>query len=313
MPAHTNIDITSAYYKFASKIIDLDKIRGFKIVLDASGGSGARLADYFFVRLHSKIIKMNFKPNDKFADHGPNPMLAKNQKLASLEVKKTKANLGIIYDGDGDRSIFIDDTGKFISPYYINCLLAKIILSKYKKIGIVMDARLRLGLSEVIKNAGGTPIICRSGYSNLVKLMQTKKALFGCENSGHYFFNFKLIDKKTNFIFGDAIMPSLLILEYLKENKLSLKEAITEFKNKYFISGEINYENIIFEKAEKLLAKKYAKYKTDDLDGLSIYGDDWFVNMRPSKTEPIVRLNIEAKTKENLQKITQEVSNLIKK
>lgn len=313
IPTHTNIDVTPAYYKFASKIVDLDKIRGFKIVLDASGGSGARLADYFFVRLHSKIIKMNFKPNDKFLDHGPNPMLAKNQKLASRIVKENRADVGIIFDGDGDRCIFIDNHGNFVNPYYINCLLAQIILAKYQKISIVMDARLRLGLTEVIKESGGKPVICRSGYSNLVKLMQTKKALFGCENSGHYFFNFRILDKKTNFIFGDAIMPILLILEYLKENNLSLSEATSTFKKNYPISGELNYENIIFKQAKEKLTKKYAKYKSDDLDGVSIYDDNWFINMRPSKTEPIVRLNIEAKDKKTLAKIKKDITTIIKK
>jgi len=309
----TNIDISEEYYKFAGHIIDLKKIRGFKIVLDASGGSGARLADYFFVRLHSKIIKMNFKAGDKFVDHGPNPMLTKNQKSATDAVKKNRADLAVIFDGDGDRCIFIDGQGKFINPYFINCLLAEIILKKYQKIAIAIDARLQLGLNEVIKKSGGTPIISRSGYANLVKLMRNKKTLFGCENSGHYFFNFKMVDKKTNFVFGDAIIPILLILEYLKFHNLSLTEAVSEFKKRYFISGELNYEGINFSQLEKKLVKKYAGYKTDNLDGLSIYNDEWFVNMRPSKTEPLVRLNIEAKHKTTLTKIIKEVTTSLKK
>lgn len=307
----TPIDIAEPYYQLASKIVDLKKIKGFKIVLDASGGSGTRLADYFFARLHSKIIKINFKPNDRFVDHGPNPMLAKNQKTAIEIVKKYRADLAVIFDGDGDRCIFIDGQGKFINPYYINCLLAKIILKKYKKIGIAIDARLQLGLSEVIKKSGGTPVVSRSGYANLVDLMQNKKTLFGCENSGHYFFNFKIIDKKSNYIFGDSIIPALLILEYLKANNFSLFEAVSEFRKKYFISGELNYENVNFSTLEKKLIKKYAGYKKDDLDGLSIYGHNWFINIRPSKTESIVRLNIEAKNKTIFNKIKKEIISFI--
>ncbi|MEK7072180.1 MAG: hypothetical protein AAB969_01265, partial [Patescibacteria group bacterium] len=308
----TPIDIANHYYQFASKIAELKKISGFKIILDASGGSGTRLADYFFARLHSKIIKINFKPNDRFIDHGPNPMLAKNQKSAIEAIKKYRADLAIIFDGDGDRCIFIDENGKFINPYYINCLLSEIILKKYKKTVIAIDARLQLGLSEVIKKSGGTPIVSRSGYANLVDLMRNRKTLFGCENSGHYFFNFRIIDKKNNYIFGDSIIPILLILEHLKENNLSLSEAIDEFKNKYFISGELNYENVNFSTLEKKLVKKYAGYKKDNLDGLSIYGHNWFMNIRPSKTEPIVRLNVEAKNKATLDKITKEIISLIK-
>lgn len=309
----SKIDISEDYYKFAGEIVDLKKIRGFKIVLDASGGSGARLADYFFVRLHSKIIKINFKSGDKFADHGPNPMLPKNQKSAIDAVKKYKADLAVIFDGDGDRCVFIDEDGKFIHPYYLNCLLAKIILKKYKRIAIAMDARLQIGLSEVIREAKGVPVISRSGYSNLVKLMQAKKNLFGCENSGHYFFNFKIIDKKSNYIFGDSIIPVLLILEYLKENNISLSKALDEFNKKIFISGELNYENVSFYKLEKKLIKKYPEAKKDNLDGLSIYHPDWFINIRPSKTEPIVRLNIEAKNKKTLDQIIKETTSLIKK
>lgn len=307
------IDISEPYYKFASQIASLDKIRGFKIVLDASGGSGARLADYFFIRLHAKIIKMNFKAGDQFPDHGPNPMLAKNRTVTSETVKKYQADLGVIFDGDGDRCIFIDEKGRFISPYYINCLLAKIMLKKYKRISMAIDARLRIGLSEIIANSGGQAVVSRSGYANLVQVMQRKRIIFGCENSGHYFFNFRMVDKKNNYIFGDAIMPVLLILEHLKENNLLLSKAIDGFQKKYFISGELNYKNISFTKLEKKLIKKYPDSQQDSLDGLSIYGHDWFINARPSKTEPLVRLNIESKNKKTLAKITKEITTLIKK
>lgn len=308
----TPIDVAEPYYQFASQIVDLKKIRGFKIVLDASSGSGTRLADYFFVRLNSKIIKINFKAGDKFVDHGPNPMLAKNQKSATDAIKKYRADLAVIFDGDGDRCIFIDGRGKFINPYYINCLLSKIILKKYHKTAIAIDARLQLGIKEVIKKSGGTPVVSRSGYANLVELMQDKKTLFGCENSGHYFFNFRIIDKKRNYIFGDSIIPVLLILEYLKANNLSLFEAVSEFRKKYFISGELNYENVNFSTLEKKLVKKYAGYKMGNLDGLSIYGHNWFMNVRPSKTEPLVRLNIEAKNKTIFNKIKKEIISFIK-
>ncbi|MDO8669756.1 MAG: hypothetical protein Q7K65_05745, partial [Candidatus Buchananbacteria bacterium] len=281
-------------------------------VLDASSGSGAKLADYFFVRLNSKIIKMNFKAGDKFTDHGPNPILPQNQKPAILTVKKNKADMGVIFDGDGDRCIFIDERGEFVHPYYMNCLLSELILKKYKKTAIAMDARLRIGLSETIKKAQGQPVVCRSGYANLVKLMQEQKILFGCENSGHYFFNFKIIDKKSNYIFGDALMPILLVLGHLKENNIHLSEATAKFKKQYFISGEINYKGVSFSSLEKKLARKYSSYKSDDLDGLSIYSPDWFLNIRPSKTEPLIRLNMEAKNKSALSQIKKEVTSLLK-
>lgn len=308
----TKIDIAPDYYRLASKIVDLKTIRGFKIVLDASNGSGARLADYFFVRLHSKIIKINFKSGDRFKNHGPNPLLKENQKTAKEAVKKYGCDLGIIFDGDGDRCLFIDETGNLVQPYYLNCLLSELILKKYPKIQIVIDARLQLGLKEVIRRASSQAIVSRAGYANIVKLMREKKALFGCENSGHYFFNFRLIDKKKNYVLGDAIIPILIILEYLRENNLTLTAAIDKFKNKYFISGEINYKNVNFSSLEKKLIKKYPRQPINRLDGLSIYGQNWFINIRPSKTEPLVRLNIEAKNKTILNKTKKEIISLIK-
>ena len=306
------IDIAQAYYQLAAKIVDLKTIRGFKIVLDASNGSGARLADYFFVRLHSKIIKMNFKAGDRFPDHNLNPLMAITQKPAKEAVKKQAGDLGVIFDGDGDRCLFIDEIGNLVNPYYLNCLLAELILKKYPRINIVIDARLQLGLKEVINHAGGRPLVSRAGYANIVKLMQEKKAFFGCENSGHYFFNFRLIDKKKNYVFGDAIMPILLILEYLKENNLSLSSAVAKFKKKYLISGEINYQKNNLVGLEKKLIKKYSQQKTNRLDGLSIYDPNWFINIRSSKTEPLIRLNIEAKNKKTLNKIKKEAVALIK-
>jgi phosphomannomutase len=304
------IDINKDYFNFAKKIVDVDNIKGFKIVLDASNGSGARLADYFFVRLHSKITKMNFKLGDQFEDHGLNPMLAENRKLAKREVIKRKADIGVIFDGDGDRCIFIDEKGEYIPPYYINFLLAEIILKKHRLASMVIDARMIMGLTNTIKNFSGKPIISRAGYSNVVKKMQARNSLFGCENSGHYFFNFKLIDRNKKYIFGDAIIPILLVLEYLKKNRIKLSEAVAIYRESYPISGEINIKDVNFSKIEKRI-KNYAKYKKNKVDGISIYSDDWFFNIRPSKTEPLVRLNIEAKDKPTLNKIKKELLKII--
>jgi phosphomannomutase len=306
------LDVAENYFKFVSKIVEPKSISGFKLVLDASNGSGARLIDHIFIRLHSKITKMNFSLGDQFEDHGLNPMLAKNRKLAKKVVKQKKADMGLIFDGDGDRCIFISDTGDFVHPYYINCLLAKIILAKHKRAKIVIDARLPIGISQVIKNAGGKPLISRSGYSNVVILMQKEKALFGCENSGHYFINAKMANNKKSYIFGDAIIPALLILKYLKENDLSLSEATDEFKTLYPISGEMNFKDVDFEKIAKKLEKKYTEYKIDKLDGISIYNKNISINVRPSKTEPLVRVNIEAKNQKDIKGIVKDIKALIK-
>ena len=306
------MEIFADYFRFVNSLVDLSDIRGFKLVLDASSGSGAQLADYIFVRSAAKIIKMNFRSGDRYPDHGLNPMLAANQKLARHEVKRNQADLGIIWDGDGDRCIFIDEQGRFVEPYYINCLIAKIILARYRRARIAIDARLPVGLSQVISQAGGRPVICRSGYANIVQLMQRKRILFGCENSGHYFFNFLLSDNnKKNFIFGDAIIPVLLILQYLGSNNLTLSKAVGDFKKTFIISGEINFPIKDFQQLEKSLIRKYRQYRQERLDGLSVYADKWFFNVRPSHTEPLARLNIEAVSRPVLRGLKKDLIKFI--
>lgn len=306
-----SFNILSDYYRHIFSFIKREKIKGFKIVIDSSGGSGSRLLDYVFTRVALKVTKMNFKAHDQYPDHGLNPTLPKNNFSIRQQVKKQKADIGVLCDGDADRSIFIDEKGQFVHPFYINCLIAEIILAKKKGITILIDARLPVGLSEVIKKAGGKIIIHRAGYANIIQTMTEKKLLFGCENSGHFMFNFSFIGKK-NYVYGDSIIPVFLILEYLRDNNFSLSQAIKPFKEKYFISGEINLKGVNFNKVSHKIKKRYPKNKKAEIDGLSVYGQDWFFNIRPSHTEPLIRLNIETRDKIVLSRIKKELLKLIK-
>jgi phosphomannomutase len=232
-------------------------------------------------------------------------------------VRKEKADLGIIWDGDGDRIIFIDDNGKFIEPYYINCLLSKIFLEKFESLKIknkkvVVDARLRLAINEAIVKNEGKVVVSRSGYTNFIMEMKKNKALFGCENSGHYFLNFLLWQgEKNNFVFSDGIIPAFVVIEYLSINDIKLSRALAPFKKAYKISGEINLENKKFDKLSEKIIKKFSAYKPDISDGLSFNGDGWFFNIRPSNTEPLVRLNIEADSKKTVEDIKRKLIRLI--
>ncbi len=302
------IGVESRYVNFIFSLVDLKKLKSAKLVLDASGGSGAKIAKYVFDRLPVKTVRMNFQSGDKYLDHSLNPMLAASQRLAKKAVQEKKADLGLIWDGDGDRVIFIDDRGEFVNPYHLNCLLSEIVLQSKKKIGIVIDARLVLGISVVIKNAGGKPIINEAGSANIIKTMQKKKLLFGCENSGHYYFNFRFkTGEKENFVFSDAILPALMVLEYLKVNRLSLSEAIARFKERYFISGELNFKVNDFAALADKTKVRYRGCKMSKVDGLSVFGPDWFFNLRPSRTEPLARVNIEAEKKSRINEIKQEL------
>lgn len=304
--------IAKDYRKFALSFIDSQAVAGLKIILDASSGSGARLADMVFAVLPFETTVMNFRPGDAYADHGPNPLLRINQKSIANQIRKQGADLGVIFDGDADRAIFFDEKGKFVEPYYINCLLAEIILKMKKKIRIVVDARLSLAISETINQAGGKVLVHRSGYPNIIRTMVQKKLLFGCENSGHFMFSFGL-KKKSNFIYGDAIIPVLLISAYLKNNKIKLSEAVAPISDNYQLSGELNFTVDNFMAVSKLIRKKFVDAIFSEIDGLSATAKngEWFFNLRPSHTEPLVRLNIEAKNKAILKKIKQEIISLI--
>lgn len=308
------INVSAQYKKFIKTIINVKKLTGLKVVLDASNGSGARLIEEIFADLPLYSWRMNFNAHDKYPDHGPNPLLKENQILAMKEVKKFKADAGIIFDGDADRIIFIDETGKLVEPYHLNCLLAEIILSKKKKQKIIIDARLGLGIKEVIKLAGGEAITHRSGYANIIRTMRNKKILFACENSGHFMFNFRWLKNQKNYAYGEAILPALLVLEYLQDKKISLSSAVAKFRNNYLISGEINFRIKSFEKLKNKIKEKFKNEKLTEIDGLSVTSQfaDWFFNIRPSHTEPLVRLNIEAKNYQVLQKLKINLLKMIK-
>ncbi len=297
------LNVLDGYNRFIASLVDFKNIKDLEVVLDSSGGASAKVVSHVFSRLKVKTIKINFKANDGHSDHGLNPMLPENQRSAKVAVKKYKSDLGIIFDGDGDRCIFIDETGQFVEPYHLNCMLVQIILNRWPKSKIIIDARLSLGLSETIMGAGGQPIVHRAGYSNIVRTMSQKKIIFGCENSGHYMFNFSMSPReRINYVFGDSI----------KQHNLSLSEAILPFRQKYHISGEINLQGVDFASVRKKLKKRYWKYKIKQIDGLSVYGRDWFFNVRPSHTEPLVRINIEATSKKILADLKKKLMIIIK-
>lgn len=305
--------VISDYKKFVFSFIDKKKIKNFKAVLDSSGGSGGKLAAEIFDSLAVKAIKMNFRPHDRFPDHDLNPMLEKNQKSIIAEVKKQEADLGIIWDGDADRVLFISDRGEFIPPYYVNCLLGAIVLEKFKGIKVLIDARLPVGLSQIVKKNAGRPIISRSGHTNILKAMKEKDIIFGCENSGHYFFDlYSARNGKKHYSFSDGIIPALLILEYLSKRRITILQAIKPYQEKFLISGEININNVDYQKVAAKIKNRYHGHKFSRLDGLSVFGADWFFNIRPSHTEPLIRLNIEARSINELERIKNQLMKLIK-
>lgn len=306
------LSIASDYKKFVLSFIRPEDVRGLKLAIDASGGSGSRLAEAVFGALPLEFTPMNFRAGDRYPDHGPNPLLAENRQAIAKQIKKSRADLGVVFDGDADRAVFIDETGKFVQPYYINCLLAQIFLGLKKGATIAVDARLNLAIARTVRENGGKILVHRSGYANFIKTMTGKKLLFGCENSGHFIYNFK-IKKNRQFVYGDAIISVLLVLGYLKANKLKLSEAIKPFSDSFAISGELNFKTDRFKQIAAAAEKLFPQAEFNYLDGLSAVARDksWFFNLRPSNTEPVVRLNIEAVSQTLVEKIKKQITGLI--
>lgn len=307
------ISISPEYKKFLKSIVDFKRFAGLKIVLDASSGSGGRIAEEVFADLPIYSRRMNFHAGDRYPDHGPNPLLKENQASIIKEVKKFKADAGIIFDGDGDRAIFIDEAGILVEPYHINCLLSEIVLKEKKRQKLIVDARLDLGIRDVIEASGGKALSHRSGYTNIIRTMEAKKIIFGCENSGHFMFNFSWVRGGRNYAYGEAILPVLMILEYLRLKKISLSKAVSKFRKNYPVSGEINIKIKDFDKLRAKIKQYFKGEAFAEIDGLSVTAKsgEWFFNIRPSHTEPLVRLNIEAKNIRRLARLKKELLKLI--
>ncbi len=306
-----SINVHDAYYKFISRVVDIRKLVGKKAVLDGRHGSVRAAAEYIFGRLPLQHASINMKPVRKQSPLGFNPLLLINHRQLKSAVKNQKASLGLMWDGDGDRCVFFDEHGQFIAPYYMNCLLSQIIASKKKKSIIAIDARLPQGLSRVIKAHGSRPHIVRSGWSNFGRVMLQKKILFGCENSAHYFIDMRLGGGRSQYVFSDALLAPLLVMEYLGVQKLALSEAIAHFKNSLHISGELNFEDVDSKKLFAKIKRRYKSLRMQEVDGLSVFGKDWFFNVRASNTEPLVRINIEAKSPEQVIEVKEKLLSLM--
>ncbi len=299
-------DISYDYLNYLFNFTDLKNISPLKIVLDASAGPINRFASAVFAELPCQITKINFHPHDKFFDHNLNPLLKESQREAKKEILSQRADLGVIWDGDGDRAIFLDEEGKFVEPYFITTLLAEIILKENPRAKILYDPRLTWAIEETVKKNGGVPVISKAGWSNFLPKMLKEKILFGGEASGHYFF------LRENFVIGDGLIPVLLILKHLSQTKKKISQLVEPLRQKYFISGERNFKIHLPEKLLKALEQRYLDaLKISHLDGLVVEYKDWRFNLRPSQTESLMRLNTEAKSQVLLKEKIRELEKVI--
>jgi phosphomannomutase len=236
-----------------------------------------------------------WEPDGRFPDHEPNPLLEENRRFIIDRVRETGADLGIAWDGDADRCFFIDDTGRFVDGDFLTALLAESVLRKEPGAAILYDVRASRAVRDTVEAAGGTAMVNRVGHAFFKTRMREVGAAFGGEVSGHYYFHdFYCADSGT--------IPALLILELLSVERKRLSELLEPLRSRYFISGEINSEVDDQDGKMKELEERYWDGQVSWLDGISVDYEDWHFNVRPSNTEPLLRLNLESLVSENHMK-----------
>lgn len=285
--------------------IDLQKIKPFKIAVDTGNGMGALDIAAIFADLPCRLIKLNFELDGNFPVHVPDPLKEENLSWVKEAVLKNKADLGIATDGDNDRVFFVDEKGQTLPQPILRGLMAQIELKKFPGATVCYDIRPGRITKEMIEEAGGKAVVTNVGHSLIKSKMLEVDAVFGGESSGHYFYKFS---------YGTFESPIVLILKflvYLSEQSKPLSEIVGPYK-KYFHSGEVNFEVSDKEGKMQEIAEKYKDGKFSYLDGISVEYDDFWFNVRPSNTEPLLRFALEAKTKKIMEEKTEEIVKLIK-
>jgi phosphomannomutase len=307
-PGGGSYELIDAYAQFrehALSFVDSEAIRPMKVVLDGGNGMAGRMIGPILDRFPLDQQRLYFEPNGDFPGHEPNPLLEENRKLIMDAVLEHGAELGIAWDGDGDRCFFIDDGGAFVPGDFLTALLAESVLEKSPGATILYDVRASRAVPDTIEAAGGTALVNRVGHAFFKVRMREEDAAFAGEVSGHYYFR--------DFWFADSgVIPALLMLELLSKKQRTLSELLERFRSKYFISGEINSTVADTDAKMAQIAERYADGKVGWLDGVSVDFDSWHFNVRPSNTEPLLRLNLEGSTKAEMEQRRDELLELIR-
>jgi phosphomannomutase len=300
------VDVWDEYRKHALSFIDPDAIKPMKVVVDGGNGMAGPMVGPTLRGLGLDLDEMYFEPDGEFPDHEPNPLLPENRRLIEDRVRSAGADLGIAWDGDADRCFFIDGEGSFCDGDFICALLARAALGRNPGATILYDPRSSRAVPDLVAAEGGRSDLSRVGHAFFKIRMREENAVFGGEVSGHYYFrDFWCADSGT--------IPALLVLELLSRDGRSLAELMAEFRSRYFISGEINSEVADQEAKMEEIAARYSAGELTRLDGISIDYPDWHFNVRPSNTEPLLRLNLESLvSREDMEARRDELLGLIR-
>ena len=294
-------DLTEEYKRHVLKFLN-PNIKPLKIIIDASNGMAGKTVPAVFDDIGIKIIKTNFKHNGIFK-HEPNPLVEDNLSELKSLIKEKGADAGICFDGDADRLVMVDENAETIGCDILTALMVPYFLEKTPGSAIVYDLRSSWVVQEEIIKNGGIPRRERVGHSFMKKTLRDAHAIFGGELSGHFYY-------RDNFYADSGMITLVHMLNILSQSNKPLSQLIKPLK-RYHSSGEVNFEVDDKEAAMKELSKKFSQGEADDLDGITIQFKDWWFNCRPSNTEPLLRLNVEAKKADQLEKHFEEIKNFL--
>jgi phosphomannomutase len=300
------VDVWDEYHSHALSFIDPANVKPMKVVVDGGNGMAGPMVGPILEKLGLDLEEMYFEPDGEFPDHEPNPLLEENRRMIMERVTAAGADLGIAWDGDADRCFFIDASGEFCDGDFVCALLARAALLKNPGATILYDPRSSRAVPDLVAAEGGRSDLSRVGHAFFKARMREEGAVFGGEVSGHYYFrDFWNADSGT--------IPALLMLELLSLDGRGLGELIDEFRSRYFISGEINSEVADPEAKMDEIAERFSDGEITRLDGISVDYEDWHFNVRPSNTEPLLRLNLESLiSREDMERRRDEVLGLIR-
>jgi phosphomannomutase len=300
-------DIWPQYVERVLSFVDVEAIRPLRIVIDAANGMAGAMLPPVLERLPTiDAVRCFFEPDGTFPNHEPNPLLPENREFIVRKTLDEHADFGVAFDGDGDRCFFVDDAGEFVAGDFATALLAESVLEKEPGAKIIYDVRASWAVPETIERAGGIPLVNRVGHAFIKHRMREEDAAFAGEVSGHYYFR--------DFSQADSgVIPFLLMLELVSKKGQPLSEILRPFRERYFITGELNTPvPDVPLKLQELKERFGREGRVSHLDGVSVEADDWHMNVRPSNTEPLLRLNLEARDRELMERKRDEVLEAIR-
>lgn len=300
-----HVDLYPAYVEHLHSFVDVTAFAPYRVVMDAANGVAGKLAQRVFDGTPIERVELYFEVDGTFPNHEPNPLLEENSREIRERVKAEKADLGIAWDGDADRCFFIDEAGEFVPGDFVTALLAEALLLEHPGAAILYDLRASRAVPDAIRASGGIPLLNRVGHAFFKQRMRRENVLFGGEVSGHYYFS-------DNYNADSGFIPALLILDLLSRKKASLAELLEPLRTKYFISGEINSTVADVDGALRRLEARFGDGEITRLDGISVDYDRWHFNVRPSNTEPLLRLNLGADSKGLMEEKRDLVLNAIR-